>query len=242
MPRHLSVALSAATAVAAFGLAGWSHSEPKVLPSTSSAAVSPTSSPLIVTAPPTAPLPVPEALVDVLNRLVDPALPGMNKINLVEGASPESAVTLDKFITALRDNGYLPMSFVANNIAWSDKNPSNVVATVTVNTAKGNNGTFTFPMEFAPLQGGWQLSRRTAEILLALGINLGRINIGVIRQVNFRFADVQKAERVAFGHDARLLRRHDVVRQLANAIGDFRFRTQGSKRFDGCHRAGEDKC
>jgi hypothetical protein len=169
MPRHLSVALSAATAVAAFGLAGCSHSEPKVLPSTSSAAVSPTSSPLIVTAPPTAPLPVPEALVDVLNRLVDPALPGMNKINLVEGASPESAVTLDKFITALRDNGYLPMSFVANNIAWSDKNPSNVVATVTVNTAKGNNGTFTFPMEFAPFQGGWQLSRRTAEMLLALG-------------------------------------------------------------------------
>jgi outer membrane biosynthesis protein TonB len=169
MHRHLSVALSAATAVAAFGLAGCSHSEPKVLPSTSSAAVSPTSSPLIVTAPPTAPLPVPEALVDMLNRLVDPALPGMNKINLVEGATPESAVTLDKFITALRDNGYLPMSFVANNIAWSDKNPSNVVATVTVNTAKGNNGTFTFPMEFAPFQGGWQLSRRTAEMLLALG-------------------------------------------------------------------------
>ena len=169
MPRYLSVALSAATAVAAFGLAGCSHSEPKVLPSTSSAAASPTSSPLIVTAPPTAPLPVPEALVDVLNRLVDPALPGMNKINLVEGASPESAVTLDKFVTALRDNGYLPMSFVTNNIAWSDKNPSNVVATVTVNTAKGNNGTFTFPMEFAPLQGGWQLSRRTAEMLLALG-------------------------------------------------------------------------
>ncbi len=169
MHRHLSVALSAATAAAAFGLAGCSHSEPKVLPSTSSAAASPTSSPLIVTAPPTAPLPVPEALVDVLNRLVDPALLGINKINLVEGATPESAVTLDKFVTALRDNGYLPMSFVANNIAWSDKNSSNVVATVTVNTAKGNNGTFTFPMEFAPFQGGWQLSRRTAEMLLALG-------------------------------------------------------------------------
>jgi hypothetical protein len=169
MHRHLSVALSATTVVAAFGLAGCSHSEPKVLPSTSSAVVSPTSSPLILAAPPTAPLPVPEALVDVLNRLVDPTLPGMNKINLVEGATPDSAVTLDKFITALRDNGYLPMSFAANNIAWSDKNPSNVVATVTVNTAKGNNGTFTFPMEFAPFQGGWQLSRRTAEMLLALG-------------------------------------------------------------------------
>jgi hypothetical protein len=169
MHRHLSVALSAATAVAAFGLAGCSHSEPKVLPSTSSASAAPTSSPLIVAAPPTAPLPVPEALLEVLNRLVDPNVPGINKVNLVEGATPESAATLDKFITALRDNGYLPMSFVANNIAWSDKHPSNVVATVGVNTAKGSNGSFTFPMEFAPFQGGWQLSRRTAEMLLALG-------------------------------------------------------------------------
>jgi hypothetical protein len=168
MHRHLSVALSAATAAAAFGLAGCSHSQPKVLPSTSSAAA-PTSSPLIVAAPPTAPLPVPEALLEVLNRLVDPNVPGSNKVNLVEGATPQSAATLDKFVTALRDNGYLPMSFVANNIAWSDKNPSNVVATVGVNTAKGPNGSFTFPMEFAPFQGGWQLSRRTAEMLLALG-------------------------------------------------------------------------
>jgi outer membrane biosynthesis protein TonB len=169
MPRHLSVTLSAATAVAAFGLAACTHSEPKVLPSSSSAAPAPTSSPLIVTAAPTAPLPVPEALVEVLNRLVDPNVPGINKVTLVEGATPESAATLDKFINALRDNGYLPMSFVANNIAWSDKNPANVVATVGVNTAKGPNGAFTFPMEFAPFQGGWQLSRKTAEVLLALG-------------------------------------------------------------------------
>lgn len=169
MHRHLSVALSAATAVAALGLAGCSHSEPKVLPSSGSPAAAPTSSPLIVTAPPTAPLPVPEALVEVLNRLVDPNIPGINKLNLVEGATPDSAATLDKFVNALRDNGYLPMTFVANNIAWSDKNSSNVVATVSVNTAKGHNGAFTFPMEFAPFQGGWQLSRRTAEMLLALG-------------------------------------------------------------------------
>jgi hypothetical protein len=169
MHRHLSVTLSAATAVAAFGLAACTHSEPKVLQSPSSAAPAPTSSPLIVTAPPTAPLPVPEALVEVLNRLVDPNVPGINKVTLVEGATPESAATLDKFINALRDNGYLPMSFVANNIAWSDKNPANVVATVGVNTAKGPNGAFTFPMEFAPFQGGWQLSRKTAEVLLALG-------------------------------------------------------------------------
>ncbi|PLV50145.1 hypothetical protein [Mycobacterium simiae] len=168
MPRHLSLTLSTAAAAAVIGLAACSHSQPKVLPSSNPATAPATSTPLIVTAPPTAPLPVPEALVGVLNRLVDPSIPADNKVSLIEGATPETPATLDKFISALRDNGYLPMSFVANNIAWSDKNPANVVATVTVNTAKGNNGAFTFPMEFAPFEGGWQLSRHTAEMLLAL--------------------------------------------------------------------------
>ena len=127
------------------------------------------SSPLIIAAPPTTPLPAPEALVDVLNRLADPNVPAVNKTNLVEGATPEGADKLDKFTAALRDNGYLPMTFAANNIAWSDKNPSNVMATISVRTSQAENRNFTFPMEFTPFQGGWQLSRRTAEMLLALG-------------------------------------------------------------------------
>lgn len=156
--------------MAALGLAGCSPTGPKVVSSPSSP-VPVTSSPVIVAAPPTAPLPAPEALLDVLNRLADPNVPGINKVNLVEGATPDGAGTLDKFINALRDNGYLPMTFAANNIAWSDKNPSHARATITVNTARANNRTFTFPMEFtpsAPSPGGWQLSRRTAEMLLAL--------------------------------------------------------------------------
>jgi hypothetical protein len=164
----LSVALSAATAVAAVGLTGCSHNAPKVVSSPSSP-VPVTSTPLVVAAPPTAPLPPPDALIDVLNRLADPNVPGINKVGLVEGATVDSAGTLDKFTNALRDNGYLPMTFVANNVAWSDKNPSHVMATVAVNTHQANNGNFTFPMEFTPFQGGWQLSRRTAEMLLALG-------------------------------------------------------------------------
>jgi len=115
------------------------------------------------------PLPAPQTLTDLLGRLADPNVPAADKVNLIEGATPESAGTLDKFTTALRDNGYLPMTFAANDIAWSDKNSANVMATIVVNTAKTDNGTFTFPMEFTPFQGGWQLSRRTAEMLLALG-------------------------------------------------------------------------
>ncbi len=171
MHRHLSLALTAA-AVVAVGLSGCSHSEPKVPASATSSVVPPASTPIIVTAPPTAPLPVPEALTDVLNRLADPNIPGINKVGLVEGATPESAATLDKFINALRDNGYLPMTFAADNIAWSDKNPSNVMTAIRVSTAQPNHS-FTFPMEFTPFPGGWQLSRRTAEMLLALGNSPG---------------------------------------------------------------------
>jgi hypothetical protein len=168
MYRGLSVALSVAAAVAAVALAGCSHTGPKVV-SSSSSPVPAASTPVIVAAPPTAPLPAPDALIDVLNRLADPNVPGINKVNLIENATADRAGALDKFTNALRDNGYLPMTFAANDLAWSDKNPSHVKATVTVNTAQPNNGKFTFPMEFTPFQGGWQLSQRTAEMLLALG-------------------------------------------------------------------------
>ncbi|MEB4211688.1 hypothetical protein [Mycobacterium sp. 94-17] len=167
MQRPLSIALSAATALAVVGLAACSSTHPRSDSSaTSSLPAAPSSQ---VAAPVTTPLPPPEALTDVLARLADPNVPGAGKVNLVEGATPESAAPLDKFTNALRDNGYLPMTFNANDIAWSDKNPSNVKATVAVHTAQANNANFTFPMEFAPFQGGWQLSKQTAAMLLALG-------------------------------------------------------------------------
>ncbi|WP_055399382.1 hypothetical protein [Mycobacterium sp. UM_3] len=167
MHRHLSATLGAVAVLAAVGISGCSsHQQPRIASSAPPAAP-PTSSTVVI--PPSTPLPTPEALTDILTRLADPNVPGINKVNLVEGATPESADTLDKFTNALRDNGYLPMNFVAHDIAWSDKTPSNVVATIDVNTAQRANGSFRFPMEFTPFQGGWQLSRRTAEMLLALG-------------------------------------------------------------------------
>jgi hypothetical protein len=167
MDRRLIIAVNAAAVVAALGLSGCSSGDSKNSSSAAESAAPAASSPLA--APPAAPLPPPEALTDVLSRIADPNVPGINKVNLIEGATPESAATLDKFSNALRDNGYPPMTFVADNIAWSDKNPSDVMATITVKAAHANNGAFTFPMEFTPTQGGWQLSKRTAETLLALG-------------------------------------------------------------------------
>jgi hypothetical protein len=166
MHRHLSVALSTAAAVAALGLSACSSGDSKVASSEGSSATPAATPPNAASA--TAPLPAPEALTDVLSRLADPEVPGTNKVGLIEGATPASAATIDKFTSALRDNGYLPMTFTASNLAWSDKNPADAMATITVNTPRANNGVFTFPMEFTPFQGGWQLSKRTADMLLAL--------------------------------------------------------------------------
>jgi hypothetical protein len=166
MRRNFTIAISAATAAAVLGLSGCSSHESKISSSVPSSAAATSSPPA---PPPAAPLPPPESLTDVLSRLADPNVPGASKLNLIEGATPDSAATVDKFTNALRDNGYQPMTFVADNIAWSDKNPSDVMATITVRTARANNGVFTYPMEFTPFQGGWQLSKRTAHMLLDLG-------------------------------------------------------------------------
>src|SRR5262249_39122781 len=125
MQRNFSIALSATAVVAVLGITGCSHSDSptssSVAPSTSSSISSP------IAAPPATLLPAPEALTDVLNRLADPNVAGIDRVTLIEGATPQTAATLDKFSNALRDNGYLPMTFTANNIAWSDKNPSDVM-------------------------------------------------------------------------------------------------------------------
>jgi hypothetical protein len=165
MHRHLTLALCAAATAVVFGLAGCSSDKP----TTATSGSSDTSLQSTALAAPTTPLPPPDALTDVLTRLTDPNVPGANKVSLIEGATSDSADTIDRFTTALRDNGYMPMTFTATNLAWSDKNPADVMAAISVNNTRGNNGIFNFPMEFAPSQGGWQLARRTADMLLALG-------------------------------------------------------------------------
>jgi hypothetical protein len=118
----------------------------------------------------TVPLPPPEVLTDVLYKLADTGVPGTEKASLVEGATADEAAQLDKFGRALQDSGYTPLGFTANDIAWSDSAPGSVAAQVTVRSenpalARG----FTFPMEFRPYMGKWQLSRKTADMLLTLG-------------------------------------------------------------------------
>src|SRR4051794_1381014 len=165
MPGNVCVTLAAVIALATVSLTGCSHDATKRMDSAETSVPAATSS---TPESPNAPLPPPEALTDVLPRLADPAVPGSDKLNLVQGAGPETGGALDRFTTASRDGGYLPMTFVANNVAWSSQSPSNVTATVVVHTAHPEHREFTFPMEFTSFQGGWQLSRKTAEMLLAM--------------------------------------------------------------------------
>ncbi len=164
MYRQRTVIAGAIAVSVAVGLSACSHRESAAPPA-----------PLSTTAPPSAPstqpaaLPTAEALTGVLDRLADPAVPGAEKLTLIEGAQPADAETLDRFATALKDNGYLPLTFNAADIAWSDREPGDAVANVDVGTANPDRPGFFFPMEFHPHADGWQLSRKTAQMLLAFG-------------------------------------------------------------------------
>ena len=96
-------------------------------------------------------------------------MPGADKIGLVEFATVDDAAALDKFGKALADNGALPLTFDATDLKWSETELGNVVATVNVTTANEPPGKFSFPMEFTPVRDGWQLTRKTADLLLEFG-------------------------------------------------------------------------
>ncbi|WP_026356591.1 hypothetical protein [Mycobacterium sp. 141] len=160
--------LSAATCVAALGLSGCSHDERQ----TATPATTPvTTSLTTAAAPPAAPLPAPDALTGVLYRLADVNVPGANKVGLVEYSTADDAAALDKFGRALADDGFTPLNFEAKDLAWSQSEPGNVVATITVTAplSKDPGKQFSFPMEFTPHGTDWLLTRRTADMLLDLG-------------------------------------------------------------------------
>jgi hypothetical protein len=148
--------------VAALGLSGCSAEAPQ------SGASSATNAPAAGAPQPTG-LPTAQELIDVLSRLADPAVPGKDKLPLVEGSTPADAADLDKFAKALQDNGMLPLTFAATDLVWSPDTAGVVTANITMTPADPGIGPFSFPMDFISKSGPWQLSRKTADLLLALG-------------------------------------------------------------------------
>jgi hypothetical protein len=165
MRRGLTAVLSTAAIAAVLGLPGCSKDEGDASPET--AAPSTSASLSAAATPQVAPLPAPDALAGVLYRLADAAVPGPQKLNLVEGSTPESAAVFDQFANALINGGYAPVKFDVRDVNWSDRDPADVVANVDVSSSNSHGPRFAFPMEFKPYQGGWQLSARTAAVLLA---------------------------------------------------------------------------
>jgi hypothetical protein len=165
MRRSLTAVLSTAAIAAVLGLPGCSKDEDGASPE--AAAPSTSVSPSSAATPQAAPLPAPDALAGVLYRLADAAVPGAQKLNLVEGATPESASVLDQFANALINGGYTPVKVDVRDVGWSDRDPADVVANVDISSTNARGPHFGFPMEFKSAQGGWQLSARTADVLLA---------------------------------------------------------------------------
>ena len=169
MQRAVAAVLGAVTVAAALGLGGCSDN--------TSSAPSPTpvslSRPPTVPSPPTdtgAPLPAPTTLTDVLGRLADPNNPGTDKIGLVEYGTPADAAALDRFAKALHDSGYAPVTYAAADLTWAQDQTGNVIGNVTIKTANPQAGKdLKIPMEFSPQQNSWQLTRKTADLLLQLG-------------------------------------------------------------------------
>ncbi len=114
------------------------------------------------------PLPPPSALTDVMNRLADPAVPGEQKVGLIENGTAGEAAGLDRFSAALRDNGSLPLMIDARDLAWAQNGTGDVVATVLIRTANPQGGEFTYPMQFTRSADTWQLTRQSADQLLEL--------------------------------------------------------------------------
>ena len=104
MPGTRAVILSAATIVAALGLAGCSQTPPRA-PAPSYQASRTTTVPV----PPTAdPLPPPDALTGVLYHLADTSIPVEQKVGLVQYATIDDQSVLANFGEALKANGFDP--------------------------------------------------------------------------------------------------------------------------------------
>ncbi|HJT95433.1 MAG TPA: hypothetical protein VJ777_26430 [Mycobacterium sp.] len=164
--------LSAVAIAAALGLSGCGGDDNSGQPAAVESPPPITKPPAAPVSPPPAidPLPPPTALTDVMARLADVNVPGADKVALVEYATADDAAALDRFGRALRDGGFTPLTFEATDLTWSQAHPGNVVANIIIKTANRQaGGDFTFPMEFSPTHGSWQVTRQTADMLLQLG-------------------------------------------------------------------------
>ena len=88
----------------------------------------------------------------MISRIADAGVPGTDKLDLVESATPDDAAAMDRFGRALADGGYAPVTFEATDLRWAEGAPGKVLAMVAFKTANPQAGEFRFPMEFSPIR------------------------------------------------------------------------------------------
>lgn len=86
---------------------------------------------------------------------------------MVQYGTVDDQPALANFGTALSASGFDSLTVQATDLTWAGES-GDVVATVTIGSSNPQVKPFTYPMEFIPNRGTWQLSRRTAEQLLPL--------------------------------------------------------------------------
>jgi hypothetical protein len=105
-----------------------------------------------------------------MSRLADPNVPGTDKVGLIENGTPADAAALDRFVNALHDSGYAPLTFEARDLMWAQDQAGEVIANITIKPSGPQAGNdLNFPMDFSPQENTWQLTRQTADLLLQLG-------------------------------------------------------------------------
>jgi hypothetical protein len=116
-------------------------------------------------------LPPAATLTDLMGRLSDPNVAGADKVGLVQYGTPADAAALDRFAKAIHDSGMAPLTFDATDMTWAQDQPGNVIANITMKPGgpQATGKDLKFPMEFAPQQDKWQLTRQTADLLLQMG-------------------------------------------------------------------------
>ena len=138
--------LSAVAIAAALGLSGCGgHDKPSQPAAVETPPLTMPPTAPVAPSPAADPLPPPTALTDVMARLADPNIAGSEKVGLVEYATADDAAALDRFGRALRDGGFMPLSFEATDLTWSQSHQGNVVANVVIKPANRQAGRdFTF--------------------------------------------------------------------------------------------------
>lgn len=115
--------------------------------------------------PCTGPVPTVDQVVGIMDELMDPNIPAVNKGNIVTpGFTPDEAGTIDDHLHRMDAAGLLPYNFVVTDIVSA---PANLAgATVTVTGSPKQHGSAPQPIVLADQGRHWLITHDAARTVL----------------------------------------------------------------------------